>query len=237
MRTARPSMALSDPKSCSHIVRPRMTTASRPGTRCSSGVKARPMVGSTPISENRLSLTSIPIFSLGGACGSLVKPAVTYENAASPSKLLLWSRMSTKSGYEDTRELAPSDSRDDVEPTVTTSPGRATGSGRKSNASAKLKIALFAPIPTASERTETMVNAGALASMRQPYLTSCHSRSSQPIHSPRSTTFRRSIVRTPVLDGRRDGAVLSSPHGGHKQLPTRLLSSGLTDIYINKYRY
>src|SRR5205814_8880556 len=82
-------------------------------------------------------------------------------------------------GYEDTSELALSASSDAVVPTVKTSPGRATGSGRSSSASAKLKMAQLAPMPMASERTEMMVKPGLLARIRTPYLTSCHSRSTE----------------------------------------------------------
>jgi len=56
----------------------------------------------------------------------------------------------------------------EVDPTVSTSPGRGTVSGRSNSVSAKLKTAVFAPMPIASERTATRVNPGFLASMRQP---------------------------------------------------------------------
>jgi len=72
-----------------------MTTASRPGTSSSSGLNARPMVGSTPISGSRLPLISSPILSFGVAVGSVVKPAVREVKAARPSKLRFLSRMST----------------------------------------------------------------------------------------------------------------------------------------------
>ena len=52
--------------------------------------------------------------------------------------------------------------------TVKTSPGRATGSGRSSKASAKLKIAQFTPMPIASDSTAMIANAGVPASVRQP---------------------------------------------------------------------
>src|SRR5471030_261348 len=65
-----------------------------------------------------------------------------------------------------------------LEPTVSTSVGRATGSGRSSSASAKLKIAQLAPMPTASDRTAMLAKPGLPVSMRHPYWTSCHNRSS-----------------------------------------------------------
>ena len=84
-----------------------------------------------------------------------------------------------------------------VEPTVKTSPGRATGSGRSSSASAKLKIAQLAPMPIASDRTATLVKPGLPASMRQPYRTSCHSRSSPT--NPQRAPVRRGGLHDPDL--------------------------------------
>jgi hypothetical protein len=59
-------------------------------------------------------------------------------------------------------------SREDLDPTLSTSPGRATGSGRRSSASAKLKMAQLAPMPMASDSTATVVNPGLAASIRNP---------------------------------------------------------------------
>ena len=77
----------------------------------------------------------------------------------------------------------PKASTEELEPTVKTSPGRATGSGRNSRASAKLKMAQLAPMPIASDKTAMLVNPGLAASRRTPYRTSCHDRSSQT-HPP-----------------------------------------------------
>ena len=52
----------------------------------------------------------------------------------------------------------PKASTEELEPTVKTSPGRATGSGRNSRASAKLKMAQLAPMPIASDKTAMLVN-------------------------------------------------------------------------------
>jgi hypothetical protein len=68
----------------------------------------------------------------------------------------------------------------DRDPTLKTSPGRATGSGRSRSASAKLKMAQLAPMPMASESTATMVKAGLAASIRKPYRMSCHRLMSPP---------------------------------------------------------
>ena len=86
--------------------------------------------------------------------------------ATSPSKLVFWSRMSTYSRYEVLMLLNPS--TDIADPTVTTSPGRATVSGRSSRASAQLKAAQLAPTPKAREMTATSVKPGLAASIRQP---------------------------------------------------------------------
>ncbi len=50
--------------------------------------------------------------------------------------------------------------------TSNTAAGLFTGSGRNSSASAKLKIALFAPIASASESTATATNPGCLLTPR-----------------------------------------------------------------------
>src|SRR5258708_38979928 len=76
-------------------------------------------------------------------------------------------------------ELAPNASTAVVMPTVYTSPGRTTGRGRSTSASAKLEMAQFAPMPVASESTATMVKPGLAASMRTPYLMACQTRSHQ----------------------------------------------------------
>ena len=70
------------------------------------------------------------------------------------------------SRYEATRLLETS--TEAVDPTVSTSPGRGTASGLSMSASATLNTAAFAPMPIASEMTETIANPGFLASMRQP---------------------------------------------------------------------
>jgi hypothetical protein len=56
--------------------------------------------------------------------------------------------------------------------TATTPLGFITGNGRSNSASAKLKIAEFAPMPMASEHTATAVNPGFLASILAAYFTS-----------------------------------------------------------------
>src|SRR3954464_9119956 len=51
--------------------------------------------------------------------------------------------------------------------------GSWTGRGRSSTALTRLKIAVLAPMPSASDNTATSVNPGLLASIRRPYLMSC----------------------------------------------------------------
>ena len=57
------------------------------------------------------------------------------------------------------------------------------GSGRRSSAFVTLKIALFAPMPIASERTATAVKPRDLASTRNPCRTSCRQLSSETVRS------------------------------------------------------
>jgi len=52
-------------------------------------------------------------------------------------------------------------------------PGSAYGNGRRSIAQTRVKIAVVAPIPSASVSTTTMVNPGCLRKVRTSYLTSC----------------------------------------------------------------
>lgn len=55
----------------------------------------------------------------------------------------------------------------------TTPLGRSTGKGRRSSASARLKIALLAPMPMASESAAIAVNPGFLANRRKAWRISC----------------------------------------------------------------
>ncbi len=136
----------------------------------------------------KLALTSKPSFSFGRASRVGARPEVAPVKATNPSKLVLRSRTSMYSRYEAPTRLNPS--TDIAEPTVTTSPGRATVNGRSSSASAQLNAAQFAPMPIASELTATSVKPGLAPSMRQPYRTSCHNRSSHT---------NPEIVRVPVF--------------------------------------
>ena len=161
IRTRRPSTAGSDPNSCSHSVRPSTTTASRPAHLI--------FFGPERASDGRLDAHH----------GEQV---AAREHAHLQLRRRRWDRSRTRRsptrsrrgrrssccdrgcprnpGRTTLRELAPSASSVVVEPTVSTSPGRATGSGRSSSASAKLKMAQLAPMPIASDRTATMVKPG-----------------------------------------------------------------------------
>src|SRR5262249_52104694 len=59
--------------------------------------------------------------------------------------------------------------------TATNRSGCGMPAGCNSNALTALKIAVFAPIPSASVRTATIVNPGFFASTRSPYFASAHS--------------------------------------------------------------
>src|SRR6266849_2356945 len=69
--------------------------------------------------------------------------------------------------------------------------GSLTGNSLSRTALTKLKIAVFAPIPSASVSTATAVNPGFLLSMRRPYRTSSTNSSTrrQP-HVSRAPPFR-----------------------------------------------
>lgn len=54
------------------------------------------------------------------------------------------------------------------------SSGRATGKLRSRTASSNWKMAVFAPIPKASDRMATVVNPTLCANTRTAYRTSCH---------------------------------------------------------------
>src|SRR5216684_3043122 len=71
--------------------------------------------------------------------------------------------------------------------------GSLTGNSLSRTALTKLKIAVFAPIPSASVSTATAVNPGFLLSMRRPYRTSSTNSSTrrQP-HVSRATSFTNS---------------------------------------------
>ena len=88
----------------------------------------------------------------------------------------------------------PKASTGESEPTVKTSPGRATGSGRNSRASAKLKMAQLAPMPIARDKTAMVVKPGLAASSRKPYRRSCHDRSSQTHPRPVSARLHHHLI-------------------------------------------
>ena len=209
----------SDPNWCCHRLWLRITTASRPGTRSSSGRNVRPNSGSTPITLKKLPLTSRPSVSFGSASGVAARPDVTSVKATNPLKLVLRSRTSRYSRYEAPRRLNPS--TDILDPTVTTSPARATVSGRSSSASAQLNAAQFAPMPIASEPTATTVKPGLAASVRQPYRTSCHNRSSHP--NPQTPAL--SVFMVPWFDDWRIGKF-----GGGSRIRPMPSPAGMSDF-------
>jgi hypothetical protein len=71
--------------------------------------------------------------------------------------------------------------------TLTRRSGSANGSGRSATPLITLKIALVAPMPTASVRTATIVNPGAFRNWRIPYRI--------------SVSTWASIVRAPLFGG------------------------------------
>src|SRR4029077_17625422 len=65
---------------------------------------------------------------------------------------------------------------------VTTAPGDLMGSGRSRSASAKLKIAVFAPMPKARETAAIAVNPGFFASIRNVCRTSWNAMTTSTHH-------------------------------------------------------
>src|SRR5258708_7864610 len=89
----------------------------------------------------------------------------------------------------------------------TSSCGLATGSVFKSTWRTTLNRAVFTPIPSARVRTATVVNPGALESVRSAYRTS---RSRSSIHITRRDSWNRSCVRVTLPKARRAAAFASS---------------------------
>jgi len=71
-------------KSVRHNSCPRTTTASRPGTRSSSGRKGRPNSGGTSSTRKKSPLTNSPNFICGNAPFSVANPNCEYCEASNP---------------------------------------------------------------------------------------------------------------------------------------------------------
>ena len=71
------------------------------------------------------------------------------------------------------KEMPPRSSLGVAPLSVTTAPASRTGSGRRSRASARLKTAPFAPMPSAIDRAAIIVKSGSRRRSRSPYRTSC----------------------------------------------------------------
>jgi hypothetical protein len=137
-----------------------MMTASRFGTSPSSGRNVRPSSGLTPSTVKKFALTRLPILSVGTSSRVPASPPLKLLNASTPSKLLVRSRIAVYSGYDARSTCARAPSIAVVEPSVITSDGRGTVSGRSSSASAQLKAAQLAQMPIASEASATSVKVG-----------------------------------------------------------------------------
>src|SRR6266513_4433222 len=82
--------------------------------------------------------------------------------------------------------------------------GPLTGSGLQSEARRSVKMAVFAPIPSARVSTATAVKTGLLRSMRTAKRESCHhisTRDSQPAERTTSFDFEASSLQTHCAKG------------------------------------
>jgi hypothetical protein len=157
------------------------TTCSRPG-RSSPAPYVRPSCASTPSRWNISALVCRTLSCSGLSCPVIV----TFQDcaAATDSNERPCSRQSRK--FAGATGFQPSCS------TVTSRDGSRYGSGRSSTALTTEKIAVFAPMPSASVSTATAVKPGFLRIVRTPNLTSCIRVSTKP---PPFTSLHASFTR------------------------------------------
>jgi hypothetical protein len=136
----------------------------------SSTEKPRPSAGRTPSIGNRSAVTALPaIF-----CGSPtpVRLKLTELTADIPSNECVCVFQSMKLAGAGVFFGNPR--RDASSHNITSRSGAANGSGLRSTALTRLKMAVFAPMPSASVNTAMTVNPGRFNSMRKPKRMSCH---------------------------------------------------------------
>ncbi len=165
--TMRPSTSGSPPNVRCQKPWASTTTPERPG-RCSSVANPRPRPTGMPSMSKSPSLTLAPRTSRGSPAPSSVKTPVAYASTA--SKVRLPSRTVMKSGAESAVYAVPSGYS--VLTTCRRSASR-YGSGSRRTPCTTLKMALVAPMPSASVSTATAVKPGARRRVRSAYATSC----------------------------------------------------------------
>ena len=136
-------------------------TGGAPG-RSSSGMRSRPAAGDNWRAVKNPPLTQAPGVRTGADGGPTVNEAPL--NPPKAAKTSLRSASAWITGYEKlSLSLAAI-----VVLTCTSSPGFGTGSGRTSKAYRRLKMAVFAPMPKARDKTAIAVKLRLAASNRNP---------------------------------------------------------------------
>ena len=165
----------------------------------SAATNVRPAIGFTPRTSKKRGVTACP-GTLSAAPSAAVSARGLCRKAAIDSKLRVRSLQSAKSaGLTEIRGVSFRRSH-----TAISRSGAVNGSGRSSVASASAKIALLAPIPSASVSTATSANPGAAFICRAANRTSSRHSSSHCVMRilrsrflPMSTQVRVSRLRSP----------------------------------------
>src|SRR5262245_20907703 len=136
----------------------------------SSGRNPRPRLGRTPRTSKNSPVTRRPASGTGPSGVSMKndRPTAAADVAKTPDCC-----QSVKSGYDAMVRIVPGASRT----AMARRSAAAKGSGSMSTALTTLKMAVLAPIPSASVSTATVVNPRCLASIRTPNRRSCQSMS------------------------------------------------------------
>ena len=139
---------------------PWLTIAATAGPgRPSAAVKSRPIAGLTPSTVKRL-ITCAPAIRSEGSPGAAPRTAVlNVAKAASDSKDCASRCQSAKSAADTLLLLMPCSGLNAISRTRCSEPGY--GSGRRSTALSALKMAVFAPMPSASVARIIAVETGA----------------------------------------------------------------------------
>jgi hypothetical protein len=141
-----------------------ITTTGTIALRSSSVVKLRPSDGCTPIVEKRFADTAAPPTRSGPSPPDTAYRPSTY--AASDANAVVRSRSSRNVGYDVPTEH-PAQSSVALHSCTSARPASSwKGNGLNWMAFTKLKTAVFAPIPSASDATTTAVVTGDLKKMR-----------------------------------------------------------------------
>ena len=160
---ALPMILESAPNWLRHMPSLRTTTAAAPRSP-SLGSSVRPSSGFVVNTEKKFWVTAMVLASEGSP-----RPVRVSEWLARPAMALktwLLSRNSSRLGYDIPASVIPRFGF--ASGNKASRPGSGYGSGRSRTASTTEKIAVFAPMPSASVKIATTVKPGDLRSMRSP---------------------------------------------------------------------